>query len=122
MKPTFTPGSNIAMKVPAHEYEKTVAFYREVLGLQMIDGDAVSATPTTRFAFGDKVLWIDRVETLSQSETWLEVIADDLEAAASYLADHGIARRDEIEPLPAGFEGFWIASPCNAIHLVTNSI
>ncbi len=119
MKPTFLPGRNIAMKVPAHEYECTVAFYRDVLGFQQLESSEYSATETTRFAFGDKVLWIDSVETLSQSETWLEVTTDDIDAAAQYLAQHNITRRDEIELLPDDFHGFWIASPCNAIHLVT---
>ena len=121
MNPTFRPGRNIAMKVPAHEYEATVAFYRDVLALAMIEGDTESATVTTRFAFGEKVLWIDRVETLSQSETWLEVTTDDLDAASRHCAEHKIVRRDEIEHLPDGFHGFWIASPCNVIHLVTTS-
>jgi len=34
MKPTFQPGRNIAMKVPAHEYQRTLAFYRETLALE----------------------------------------------------------------------------------------
>lgn len=119
MPPTFTPGRNIAMKVPVHEYDRTVAFYRNVLGLQQLEHAGYSATQTTRFAFGDKVLWIDRVKGLSQSETWIELITDDIQAAAKHLAQHNIARRDEIEPLPDDFAGFWIASPCNVIHLVT---
>ena len=109
------------MPLPAHEYDRTVAFYRDVLALVMIEGDLESATVSTRFAFGDKVLWIDRVETLSQSETWLEVTTDDLDAAARYFDKHNIVRRDEVEQLPDGFQGFWIASPCNVIHLVTTS-
>jgi hypothetical protein len=27
-------------------------------------------------------------------------------------------RRDEIEPLPESFEGFWITSPASIIHIV----
>jgi catechol 2,3-dioxygenase-like lactoylglutathione lyase family enzyme len=119
MKPTFTPGRNMAMKVPAHEYDKTVAFYRDVLGLPQITELAMSSTESVRFAFGDKVLWIDRVTGLSQAELWLEIVTDDPDRAAAYLAEHGCARRDEIEPLPAGFKSCWISSPCNIIHLVT---
>jgi len=45
------------MKVPAHEYAATVGFYRDVLGFEELS----SPEETPRFAFGDKVLWIDRV-------------------------------------------------------------
>lgn len=119
MKPRFEPGRNVAIKVPAHEYEQTVAFYRDVLGLPLEPGDAPSSTESVRLRFGDKLLWIDRVPSLSQAEIWLEIVADDIDAASRYLEEHGCARRDEIEPLPVGFQGFWIASPANIIHLVT---
>jgi catechol 2,3-dioxygenase-like lactoylglutathione lyase family enzyme len=36
-KPEFTPGTNIAMKVPVHEYEKTLSFYRDILGFEKVD-------------------------------------------------------------------------------------
>ncbi|MCW8856879.1 MAG: hypothetical protein OQJ95_05895 [Kangiella sp.] len=121
MKPDFKPGRNMAMKVPAHEYDKTVAFYRDVLGFELIPLDNDEMTNTIRFNFGDKVLWIDRVETVSQAEIWLEVVTDDLEAADEYFQESDVVRCDEIEPLPEGFKGFWISSPSNIIHLVTNS-
>lgn len=121
MKPKFEPGSNIAMKVPAHEYDKTVAFYRDVFGFELIPLDNDETTDTIRFKFGDKVLWIDRVETVSQAEIWLEVVTDDLDAASEYFQQNEVVRCDEIEPLPEGFKGFWISSPSNIIHLVTNT-
>jgi catechol 2,3-dioxygenase-like lactoylglutathione lyase family enzyme len=116
-RPVFKPGRNLAMKVPSHEYERTVAFYRDILGLRQLD-PAPSATESVRFEFGDKILWIDDVPAMTQAELWLEVVADDLEQAASYLDANGIARRDEVELLPEGFGGFWISSPSNIIHLV----
>jgi catechol 2,3-dioxygenase-like lactoylglutathione lyase family enzyme len=119
MKPRFRPGRNIAMKVPAHEYERTVAFYRDVLGFRQLGGGAPGSTESARFEFGDKTLWIDRVAGMSQAEIWLEILTDDPEQAARHLAQHGCARRDEIEPLPADFRGYWIAGPGNIIHLVT---
>jgi catechol 2,3-dioxygenase-like lactoylglutathione lyase family enzyme len=119
MTPHYAPGRNIAMKVPSHEYERTVAFYRDVLGLEELKGAPQSATDTVRFAFGDKVLWIDRMAGMSQAEIWLEIVTHDVEGAAAHLEAHGCARRDEVEPLPPGFEGFWISSPSNIIHLVT---
>lgn len=63
-------------------------------------------------------LWIDNVPGISQAELWLELRTSDGEAAAAYLAESGVTRRDEIEPLPQGSDGFWIASPGNIIHLV----
>lgn len=119
MKPRFEPGRNIAIKVPAHEYAQTVAFYRDVLGFSPGPEDVPSSTESVRFEYGDKLLWIDRVPSLSQAEIWLEIVVDDVDAASRYLEEHGCARRDEIEALPAGFKGFWITSPANIIHLVT---
>ena len=120
MKPTFTPGRNIAMKVPTHEYERTVEFYRDVLGLTEITTGTTGEEPP-RFEFGDKVLWLDCVAGISHAEIWLEVMTDDLELAAARFDGHGCARRDEIEPLPPGFKAFWLSSPANIIHLVSES-
>lgn len=121
MKPIFRPGANIAVKVPPHEYDSTISFYRDTLGLAQVSGEAESTTETVRFRFGDKTLWIDRVDGISQAEIWLEVVTDDLEAAADHLARHGVTRRVEIEPLPDAVRGFWISSPSNIIHLIQTS-
>lgn len=112
--PIFRPGRNLAMKVSPHQYEATLHFHRDVLGLQPL----THQPPAVGFAFGDKHLWIDSVPALSQAEIWLEVVADDLAAADAHLRAAGVPRRDEIEPLPDGFEGFWITSPASIIHLV----
>jgi len=56
---------------------------------------------------------------ISQAEIWLEVVTDDLEGAAAHFEEHACTRRDEIEPLPEGFRAFWISSPANIIHLVS---
>lgn len=113
----FQPGRNIAMKIPAHEYENTLHFYRNILRFKEITGSEPGDTP--RFEFGDKTLWLDRMPGLSQSEIWLEVVASDIDQAAEYLKAQGCHRRDEIEPLPSGFKAFWISSPSNIIHLVS---
>lgn len=50
-RPRFAPGRNIAMKVPAHEFEATVGFYRDTLGLTLLDegpddaGEIVTTAP-----------------------------------------------------------------------------
>ena len=56
MKPIFTPGKNIAMKVPIHEFDKTVTFYRDILGFQEIDASSPGDIDSVVFKFGDKNL------------------------------------------------------------------
>jgi catechol 2,3-dioxygenase-like lactoylglutathione lyase family enzyme len=121
MKPTFTPGDNIAIKVPAHEYTATVAFYRDVLGLAIVEQREEVFGDSTAFDFGGKCLWIDCVDSISQAEIWLEVGSDNLAEAEQYLAEQQVRRCDAVEELPAGFDGFWIASPSNIVHLVAES-
>jgi len=113
-KVRFSGGRNIALKVPPHLYEATVAFYRDVLALPQLQG----RLPSVVFEFGANQLWVDRVPGLSQAETWLEVVTDDTSAAAERLREAGVVRRDEIEPLPEGFQAFWVSSPAQIIHLV----
>jgi catechol 2,3-dioxygenase-like lactoylglutathione lyase family enzyme len=110
----FAAGRNIAMKVPPHLYEATIQFYRDVLGLKEITKHA----PSIGFEFGPNNLWIDRVPGISQAEIWLEVVTNDLDAASAQLETAGVVRCDEIEPLPQGFQGFWVSSPASIIHLV----
>ena len=118
MKPNFKPGKNIAIKVPFHHFEQTVSFYRDLLGLEQIHRTSPDADDSVTFRFGDKNLWIDRSATLSQAEIWLEVQTADIKRAAAYFEKASITRRDEIEPLPDNFDGFWISSPADIIHLV----
>lgn len=106
------------MKVPPHAYEATVRFYRDVLGLELLENHL----PHVGFEFGGNQLWIDKVSGLSQAEVWLEIVTDDVPAAARYLGKAGITRCDEIEPLPEGHEGFWIMDPASVVlHLGARS-
>ncbi|MGS0561448.1 VOC family protein [Microbacterium aurugineum] len=111
----FSGGRNIALKVPPHRYEATLAFYRDVLRLPEVAGPTGDATG---FVFGPCNLWVDNCPGLSQAEIWLEVVTADVEDAANVMASAGLARRDEIEDLGPGFDGFWISSPSDTIHLV----
>jgi catechol 2,3-dioxygenase-like lactoylglutathione lyase family enzyme len=111
----FSPGKNLAMKVPPHQFEETVAFYGDVLGFRELSREESSVV----FEFGETRLWIDRVPTVSHAELWLEVTAEDPVAASAWLASHGVVRCDGIEPLPDDFSGFWIANPSGIVHLVT---
>lgn len=114
----FHPGKNIALKIPTHEYQSTLQFYRDVLRFKEITGSGKDETP--RFEFGDKILWLDCMPGLSQSEIWLEIVASDIDKASAHFKAQGCHRRDEIEPLPDGFKAFWISSPSNIIHLVSS--
>ena len=115
MKPKFSGGKNIAMKVPPHQYDDTVEFYKDTLGLEEIDGPAGDAVG---FKFGANNLWIDKVPSMSQAELWLEIVVDSTSKAAEVLRDAGIPRCDEIEELGDNFDGYWISSPASIIHLV----
>jgi catechol 2,3-dioxygenase-like lactoylglutathione lyase family enzyme len=98
----FRGGRDIALKVPPHQFDQTVAFYRDVLGLEHLKTHSRSAA----FRFGNCSLWIDPSPHLSQAERWLELQADDTAAAAVHLLQHGVIRCDEVERLPEGFDGF----------------
>lgn len=115
--PSYSGGRNIAMKVPPHQWEETVRFYRDVLGLRTID-HAPTTPPSVCFEFGANRLWIDCVTGMSQAELWLEIVTDDAAAAAEHLEAASVVRYDEIEPLPEGFPGFWISNPASIIHIV----
>jgi len=120
MKPRFSPGKNIALKSPVHEYASVIRFYNEILSLEQLDNHSADPFESVCFAFGDKLLWVDKIAGISQSEVWLEIIASDLEAAQDYLRQEGCHIRNEIESLPATVQGFWLSSPSNIIHLVTD--
>lgn len=113
-KVEFAGGRNLAMKIPPHQWEATVTFYRDVLGLKPLENHL----PNVGFEFGSNQLWIDRVEGMSQAKIWLELAASDIPEAAMHLTKAGVIRCDEIEPLPEGYEGFWIANPAAIIHMV----
>lgn len=114
MAAKFAGGKNIAMKVPPHQYDATVAFYRDILGLTQIDGPAGDSVG---FEFGTNNLWIDWVPAMSQAELWLEIVTDDTAEAAEALAKANVVRCDEIENL-GKLDGFWVSNPAAVIHLV----
>jgi hypothetical protein len=107
-------GINIAMKVPPHQYEATIAFYRDVIGLKPFTAKA----PATGFELGPNRLWIDEAPMLSRAEVWLELFSEDFDGAAEHLEKAGVVRCDAIEPLDAGFRGGWIVNPANIVHMV----
>lgn len=116
-RPSFKGGKNIAMKLPPHLFDQTVAFYKNTLGLPLLS----SEPNICGFEFGAVELWLDRVPTISQAEIWLQVDTPAVEEASEYLEQQGVVRCDEIEPLPDGYKGLWISSPANIIHLISQS-
>jgi hypothetical protein len=102
------------MKIPPHQFDETVRFYREVVGLNEVQ----ELAPSIVFEFGANRLWLDRVETLSQAEVWLELRAEDTRLAAKHLQSQRVTRCDPIEPLPQDFDGYWILNPAGIVHLL----
>ncbi len=88
MTATITGGINIAMKVPPHQYQATIAFYRDLVGLKPFTAKA----PAIGFELGPNRLWIDEAPMLSQAEVWLELFTDDFSKAATHFAEAGVVR------------------------------
>jgi len=106
------PGKNIAIKVPLHKWDETVAFYRDRVGLEV----AKELSNSTGFVFGNLTLWIDKVEKQSQVDVWLELFSDDPDGALEAL---GSPKRDELEPLD-DVNGHWTSDPAGVVLLVRN--
>lgn len=109
----FTGGRNIAMKIPPDQFDKTVEFYAR-LGLPM----EPFGEGSIRVDFGAMKLWLDLSPAMSQAELWLEIHAEDADAARQELRRKGVVFADDIEPLPDGFQGFWVKNPAHIVHLV----
>ncbi len=107
-------GIDIAIKVPPHQYQQTLNFYRYVIGLEEI----TDKPPATGFVLGPNRLWIDEAPGMSQAEIWLELFTSDFQLAEKHVAENGVTRCDTVEPLPDSFKGGWIMSPCNIVHML----
>ncbi|HEV7306948.1 hypothetical protein [Ensifer sp.] len=110
----ITGGINIAMKVPSHQFDAVVAFYRDTIGLEPIS----EKLPAIGFRLGPNQLWIDEASNYSQAEVWLELFADDHAAALGRLAASNVVRCDHVEELGKDFRGGWIMNPANIVHMV----
>ncbi|WP_166352904.1 VOC family protein [Phytoactinopolyspora limicola] len=127
MNPQFDGSVNIALKIPKANYQDTLAFYRDVLRLPVTKDDP-SSTPTVaethRVTFGVITLWLDRVDTYSRPDVWLETETTNLDAAVQRLAEADIHPCDEIEPISGpGLDSHWIKDPAGIVHhLVQHSM
>lgn len=115
MNPKFEAGINIAIKIPKIKYEKTVAFYRNILKLDVeekpIDNPTVSRTHEVKF--GNNIIWLDCVDNYTHSETWLQLTIPDVEEATNYLHLNGVETCDELEELPENMH--WITDPAGTV-------
>ncbi|MGG1922951.1 VOC family protein [Chryseobacterium sp. NRRL B-14798] len=115
MNTKFEAGINIAIKIPKNTYEKTVAFYRDILKLKVeekpIKNPTVSRTHEVKF--GNNIIWLDCVDNYTHSETWLQLTVPDVEAATLYLLSNGVETCDEIEELPENMH--WITDPAGTV-------
>lgn len=114
--PRFTGGANIALKIPKFKYQETFEFYHDTLGLPYLG----ECQGSHQFRFGSMCLWLDLVESYSQSDVWLELYTEDPQAATDYLRERGVPVRDEVEEL-ADSSSHWISDPAGVIHLVNRT-
>lgn len=115
MTTTFQAGINIAIKIPKNKYEKTVAFYRDILKLSVTEKPIVNPTVsrTHEVIFGHNIIWLDCVDNYTHAETWLQLTVPHVEEATDYLRQHGIETCDEIEELPKDMH--WITDPAGTV-------
>jgi len=115
MNVKFEAGINIAIKIPKSKYDKTVAFYKEILKLEVkeipITNPTVSRTHEVKF--GHNVIWLDCVDNYTHSETWLQLTVPNVEEATNYLLSNGVETCDEIEELPKNMH--WIQDPAGTV-------
>ena len=104
------PGRNIAIKVPLHKWDETVAFYRDRAKLPVVN----ELPNSVAFSFGSMTLWIDKVEKQSQVDVWLELLTDEPDKALQTLES---PMRDELEPLD-DVNGHWTSDPAGVVLLV----
>jgi hypothetical protein len=114
----FEGGVNIAIKIQKSKYEQTVAFYKDILKLDVqeksIDNPTVSRTHQVKF--GPNTVWLDCVDNYTHSETWLELNTSDVTNATEYLRSKGINTCDELEQLPENMH--WITDPAGTVMIV----
>jgi catechol 2,3-dioxygenase-like lactoylglutathione lyase family enzyme len=122
MTPIFRGGHNIAMKLPKAQFDRTVGFYRDVLGMEVTEdsGEAVAegVIQSASVRFGPVTLWLDRVDNYARADIWLELFTDDVDRATEHLAAYGVPVQDELEPLPSGMNAHWISNPVGIPHIV----
>ena len=118
MHPEFAAGINIAIKIPKNKYEKTIAFYRDILRLEVTEKPITNPTVsrTHRVQFGNNIVWLDCVDNYTHAETWLQLVVPDVGRAKMYLEANGVETCDELEELPENMH--WIQDPAGTVFNV----
>ena len=118
MKTKFEGGINIAIKIPKSKYNQTVAFYKNILKLEVAEKTISNPTvsKTHQVKFGNNIIWLDCVDNYTHSETWLELNTNDIENATKYLNSEGIETCDELEQLPENMH--WITDPAGTVFII----
>ena len=121
MDTKFEGGINIAIKIPKSKYDKTVAFYRDILKLEIEEKPIKNPTvsKTHQVKFGNNTLWLDCVDNYTHSETWLQLIVPNVPEATEYLKQNGVETCDEIEELPNNMH--WIQDPSGTVFNLQQS-
>lgn len=121
MNQKFEAGINIAIKIPKGKYEKTVAFYRDILKLEVSERPISNPTVTRthEVKFGNNVIWLDCVEDYTHSETWLQLTVPNVTEATDYLRSNGVETCDELEELPENMH--WIQDPAGTVFNLQQS-
>ncbi|MFL9829625.1 hypothetical protein ABS764_02060 [Flavobacterium sp. ST-87] len=111
----FEAGINIAIKIPKSKYDKTVAFYRDILKLEVEEKPITNPTVsrTHEVKFGNNVIWLDCVDNYTHSETWLQLTVPNVGEAQEYLLSNGVETCDEIEEIPENMH--WIQDPAGTV-------
>lgn len=111
----FEAGINIAIKIPKSKYEKTVAFYSDILKLEVEETPITNPTVsrTHKVKFGNNIIWLDCVDNYTHSETWLQLTVPGVEEATNYLQLSGVQTCDELEELPENMH--WIQDPAGTV-------
>jgi len=115
MDEKFEAGINIAIKIPKSKYEQTVAFYKDILKLEVEEKPITNPTVsrTHEVKFGHNIIWLDCVDNYTHSETWLQLKVPNVEQATNYLHNSGVNTCDELEELPENMH--WITDPAGTV-------
>ncbi len=115
---TFSGGINIALKIPKCKYDQTIAFYRDILKLPVVEKPIENPTvsKTHEVKFGNNILWLDCVDNYAHPQIWLELKTPDVESATGYLHRNGINTCDELEQIPDDMH--WITDPAGTVFIL----
>eukprot|EP01064_Diplonema_japonicum_P039610 TRINITY_DN9981_c0_g2_i1.p2 TRINITY_DN9981_c0_g2~~TRINITY_DN9981_c0_g2_i1.p2 ORF type:complete len:363 (+),score=127.25 TRINITY_DN9981_c0_g2_i1:34-1122(+) len=110
----FNGGNSLIIKCPTHKYESTVAFYRDILRLNV----EYSSKDTCKLEWSEFMyVWISRTDKLTHPSVWL-VVDTNCTVRAKALLEKCEMMRNEVDQLAEGVDGFW-ASPVNdMVHLI----